>query len=31
MKEMIAKGRAEKLTGDRTGRPHYIKKIVEFR
>jgi hypothetical protein len=31
MKEMIARGRVERMTGDRTGRPHYVKKTVEFR
>ncbi len=31
MKEMITRGRAEKFTGDRTGRAHYIKKTVEYR
>ena len=31
MRDMITRNRAERLTGDRTGRPHYIKKIVEFR
>ncbi len=31
MKEMIGRGRMEKVTGDRTTRPHYIKRNVEFR
>ena len=32
MKEMmIEKGRMEKMIGDRTGRTHYVKKIVLFR
>lgn len=31
MKELITRNRAERPTGDRTGRPHYIRKIVEFR
>lgn len=31
MKEMITRNRAERLTGDRTDRPHYIKRMVEFR
>jgi hypothetical protein len=31
MKEMIARGRVEKNTGDRTGRAHYVKRIIEFR
>lgn len=31
MKEMIGRGRMEKVTGDRTARPHYIKRMVEFR
>lgn len=31
MKEMVTKCRVERITGDRTGRPHYVKRIVEFR
>lgn len=31
MKEMIIRGRVERITGDRTARPHYVKKVVEFR
>ena len=31
MKEMMEKGRMEKMTGDRTGRAHYVKRIVLFR
>ena len=31
MKELIGRGKMEKLTGDRTSRPHYIKRIVEYR
>jgi hypothetical protein len=31
MKEMIARGKVERITGDRTTRIHYEKRIVELR
>lgn len=31
MKEMIGRGRMEKITGDRTTRAHYIKRVAEYR
>lgn len=31
MREMIPRGKMEKITGDRTDRAHYIKRIVEYR
>jgi hypothetical protein len=31
MKEALARGKVERITGDRTARAHYIKRIVEFR
>ena len=30
MKEMT-RGRVERFTGDRTGRAHYVKRVVEYR
>ena len=30
MKE-LTRGRMEKLTGDRTGRAHYVKRVAEYR
>lgn len=31
MREVTARGKMEKITGDRTGRAHYVKRIVEYR
>lgn len=31
MKEMITRGKVERITGDRTTRAHYVKRTVEFR
>jgi hypothetical protein len=31
MKELIARGKMEKITGDRTTRAHYVKRLIEFR
>ncbi len=31
MKQLMEKTRMEKITGDRTSRPHYVKKIILFR
>ena len=31
MKEMIARGKMEKITGDRTARAHYVKRTIEYR
>lgn len=31
MKEMITRGKMAKITGDRTDRAHYIKRVVEYR
>lgn len=31
MREMIARGKTERMTGDRTDRAHYIKRVVEYR